>query len=109
MTQRVLRPEQFIFIIKDSELSIYDSIAQDNRSSASLIKLRDKVNKTNSDYTLSDEILKQKGRLIIPTERVTNFLNHVHRQPAIRHPGRKRTLEIIAKIYYWHGMYKDTL
>ena len=109
MTQQVLRPEQFISVVKDSELSIYDSIAQDNCFSPSLVELRDKVNEANSDYTLSDGILKQKGRLVVPTERVTDLLNHVHRQPAVGHPGRKRTLGIIAKTYYWHGMYKDTL
>ena len=55
----------------------------------------------------ANRVLRHKGRIVVPATLVTDLIHHIHTQPASGHPGRKRTLDMVRRRYFWKGLSKD--
>jgi hypothetical protein len=58
------------------------------------------------DYSLQEGFLLYQGGIFIPDEPELKqeVMSHFHDSPAASHQGRVRTLELIARHYYWPAM-----
>ena len=58
------------------------------------------------DYSLKDGMLFYQNRVVVPDEPAIKqeLLSEFHDSPAASHQGKARTLELIARHYYWPAM-----
>lgn len=89
--QLILTPEKLDSQIRDSLTSI-NEINEKAEISASEEKLNDQLN----------ERLKKK--LFVPEEKRLQITKEIHDQPAVGHPGIRRTLKMIERFFYWPKM-----
>lgn len=82
---------------------ILETIRKANKTSPSLDELRRQADDPNNAYSLRDGFLFWDDRLVVADENQlrVKLLDHIHRQPAVGHPGRKRTLQLVRDRYYW--------
>lgn len=88
-----------------SDLTIGEEILLANRTSDSLVDLRHRADppRTCPDWTLSDGILKNRGRLVVPDDSHlrTRLIQEAHDQKATAHPGIDKTRQLVLSRYYW--------
>jgi transposase InsO family protein len=86
-----------------NEPDILEEIRRTNRTSTTLDELRKRAQDPNEPYNLQNGYLFWENRLVVAEDdRLrTRLISHIHRQPAVGHPGRTRTLQLIRDRYYW--------
>ena len=87
---------------------ILERVREANKASLLLDEFRKQASEPDSAYSLRDGYLFWENRLVVADEdrlRV-KLIDHIHRQPAIGHPGRERTLRLIGDRYYWPRLRK---
>lgn len=59
------------------------------------------------DWQTEQGLILYQGRVYVPKNAELHCdLVHHHDSPAARHPGRYKTLELLSRNYWWHGMTK---
>ena len=98
-------------LIEDESALIMDRILQANRTNQDLQELRDKATeKGETTYSLQDGLLLAKGCVVVPdTDGLRMLLiRKAHDQKTTAHAGRKKTIRVLRKRYYWKGLAGDT-
>jgi enoyl-CoA hydratase/carnithine racemase len=89
----------------DSAVHIVDRVVELNQKSSSLERYREKADEGNSSYTLRDNLLLYKGRLVVPVEAdetlPAQLIKEAHAQVSTAHPGQRKTRELIRSRYWW--------
>ena len=49
----------------------------------------------------SKDLLENNAKVFVPEEKRMKLIQEVHDQPAVGHPGKKRTYEIMKKFFFW--------
>jgi hypothetical protein len=85
----------------DEHQDIREPVRQANLTSPSLEKLR-KIAETDNSYSLREGYLFHEKRLVVPDcdNLRVKLTNHIHRQPAVGHPGRNRTFRLLQRRFY---------
>ena len=67
-------------------------------------------------FTIEDDVLyyidprqSHKKRAVVPTHLKQQVLERCHRSPTGGHFSRKRTYETLARVWWWDGMYRDSM
>ena len=88
-------------------IGLIDRLLTANRTTNSLEALRT-VARTGekNDLTLEDGLLLYQNRLIVPdTDKLrTDLIKEAHEQVSTAHPGRRKTVHLLANRYYWKGL-----
>ena len=88
-------------------IGLIDRLLTANRTANSLEALRT-VARTGekNDLTLEDGLLLYQNRLIVPdTDNLrTDLIKEAHEQVSTAHPGRRKTVQLLANRYYWKGL-----
>ncbi|QRV92840.1 Retrotransposable element Tf2 protein [Ceratobasidium sp. AG-Ba] len=114
---QVMLPEH-LFLGNSAEMSaplmtrIKDALQDDPslqltlEAATSMDKLPQSVASKFKDYSMNEGLLLFQGRIVIPDEPEIKqeLLAHFHDSPAAGHQGRAKTLELIARHYYWPAM-----
>jgi transposase InsO family protein len=91
----------------DRHLDLVDEILQSNRNSDDLSIARKLAHRNKADWSLTDGLLKRKGRVVVTKALRTRLLTEAHCQIATAHPGKNKTKEIVKARYYWMNMDDD--
>ena len=92
--------------------TFYDNIKQANTNNRELRRLRKAVRCQQFEDIVVDlrqattrqKVLYWKGKLWVPTTRITQIIYEAHAQRLTRHPGVRHTLDIVGRYYFWPGM-----
>jgi Reverse transcriptase (RNA-dependent DNA polymerase)./Integrase core domain. len=88
-----------------------DKVLKANKTSALLEPERQRAGKQEGPWKFTDEgYLLKSGRLVVPTEDpllITEILREVHSRITTAHPGRSKTRKLVARLYWWPGLYSD--
>jgi hypothetical protein len=108
-----LKPERLAPEIKASEIEIspldpathiVNRILGLNQISSTLEKYREKIDEGDSLYTLENNLLLYKGRLVVLVEAdktlPAQLIKEAHAQVSTAHPGQQKTRELIRARYY---------
>jgi hypothetical protein len=90
----------------DESIGLIDRITTANRTVKSLEALRAQARVGDTDLKLEDGLLLYRDRLIVPDvdNLRTNLIQEVHEQVSTAHPGRNKTIRLLADRYYWKGL-----
>jgi hypothetical protein len=102
--QVLLKPEIFIAAITpDTVINdlIREALLEDDRVKNILTLLRD--GKSVKDWVLREGLLMYQGKIFVPQDDTIRnlILESRHDAPAAGHPGQARTLELVARNFYW--------
>jgi predicted aspartyl protease len=78
-----------------------------NRTADSLETLRTKARVgVKDDLTIEDGLLLYRDRLLVPDvdSLRTDLIKEAHEQVSTAHPGRRKTIQLLASRYYWKGL-----
>jgi hypothetical protein len=92
----------------NEDTDILESVREVNKASPLLNEFREQTNKPDSSYSLRDSYLFFEDRLVVPDEDRLHvkLIDHIHRQSAVGHPGRNRTLKLVRDRFYWPRQHK---
>ncbi len=87
-------------------IGLIDQIITANRTATSLNALRAQAEAGDGDLKLEDGLLLYQDRLVVPdTDQLrTNLIKEAHEQVSTAHPGRTKTIRLLADRYYWKGL-----
>ena len=87
-------------------LGLIDNILTLNKSSSSLNDERVKALRGDPDWRLESSLTTFQNRLLVPEEDNcrTKLIRFIHASLDTAHPGKTKTLQLIAPQYYWKGM-----
>jgi len=90
----------------NEEIHIVDQLLQANRTTPELESYRERAKKGDADWTLNNDLLFYKTRLVVPEddELKVRLVDEAHKQPSTAHPGRNKTRKILKARYYWPKM-----
>jgi transposase InsO family protein len=116
-TQVLLKPERLAPEIEisslESDIHIVDQVLELNRSSSILEKYREQADEGDSPYTLEDNLLLYKGRLVVPVDSnetiPAQLIKEAHAQVSTAHPGQRKTLALIRARYWWPTWKADVI
>lgn len=86
---------------------IVDQVLQANRSDPTLEEYRERARSDNpGDWSLNQDLLLHKRRLYVPDQDFlrTKVVYMVHSLPTTAHPGKTKTMKLVAERYYWPKM-----
>ena len=86
----------------ESELSFLDKIKIDQSEDEFLRKLAE-----GKDFTLEDDCLMFRGRIVIPNSKKIEVLKLCHDSKLAGHHGVRKTFQLISKTYWWPSYRKD--
>ena len=88
------------------DLGLIDKILYANRSQQQLENELDHVAQGQVGWEVKDGLLLYDGRLVVPDvdNLRTKLLAEIHGQVSTAHPGRNKTIALVARKYYWKGM-----
>ena len=86
----------------NESVSLIDRIIAANRTATSLKALQVQARASNADLKLENGLLLYQGRLIVPdTNNLhTDLIREAHEQVSTAHPGRTKTIRLLADCYY---------
>jgi len=86
----------------NEEIHIVDQLLQANRTTPELESYRERAKKGDADWTLNNDLLFYKTRLVVPEddELKVRLVDEAHKQPSTAHPGRNKTRKILKARYY---------
>jgi len=86
----------------DEPIGLIDQIITANRTVKSLEALRVQARAGDADLKLEDGLLLYRDRLIVPdTNNLrTDLIREAHEQVSTAHPGRTKTIQLLANCYY---------
>ena len=87
--------------------SVVYQVLEANRSHQALQALRKQALSTNpGKFSLERDLLLYDGRLVVPDvdHLRTLLIREVHDQLETAHPSAKKTTQLLAAQYYWHGI-----
>jgi transposase InsO family protein len=90
----------------DAPFGLVDQILQANRSRRQLESETDHLSRGQVGWEDKDGLLLYDGRLVVPDvdNLRTKLVAEAHNQVSTAHPGRNKTLALLARKYYWKGM-----
>jgi hypothetical protein len=98
----------------DSELNakpyeLIDAILTSNRTHDSLKVFRERAEKEQQGWKMTDGLLTRFGKLMVPDadNLRTKLIEEVHARMVTAHPGRTKTTKLLSEQYYWPGLPGD--
>lgn len=90
-------------------MDLIDRILAANRTSLSLEEERVCAHRGDQDWTLRNDLLLWQGRLFVaPDDNLrTQLIREIHDQVCTAHPGKSKTINLLARQYYWKGLRAD--
>lgn len=91
-------------------VQLVDSLLLANRTDPSLQEYRDAAKEDDSDYSLQDDLVLYKGRLLVPdtTDNLrTSIIQECHATMATAHAGAHKTYLLVLERYFWKSMRED--
>jgi transposase InsO family protein len=91
-------------------LSLIDRILASNRTAESLEALREQARKGDESLKLEEGLLLHQDKLVVPATSDnlrTELIREAHDQVSTAHPGRNKTIRLLAARYYWRGLAAD--
>ena len=90
----------------DDPLGLVDQILQANRSRRQLESETDHLARGQVGWEDKDGLLLYDSRLVVPDvdNLRTKLIAEAHSQVSTAHPGRNKTLALLARKYYWKSM-----
>jgi transposase InsO family protein len=86
-----------------------DRIVAANRSSPELATDRQRAANGEQNWAVSNGLLLWQGRLVVPPidNLRTELIQEAHAQVSAAHPGRTKTVAVIARRYWWKSLRTD--
>ena len=90
----------------DAPFGLVDQILRANRSRRQLESETDHLSRGQVGWEDKDGLLLYDGRLLVPDvdNLRTKLIAEAHNQVSTAHPGRNKTLALLARKYYWKSM-----
>ena len=90
-------------------IGLLDQILTANKYSLSLEDERMKAVRGDQGWEIQGACLLYQDRLVVPEDQNlrTKLIRAIHAALKTAHPGKTKTLQLIAPCYYWKGMRAD--
>ena len=93
---------------------IFYRIAEANKNDEDIVDMRQAITEGKQSlgylklhhYSVYNEVLYYKDRLMVPQHLQMELIREAHDQPVYSHPGVLRTSELLRREYYWVAMKK---